>query len=283
MTSQRRKTDSAFAALDQTKPALALDIDLTESSDLIELRYQALRKQHIASLNYAISQSKIIDALKTENERLYKLAYFDKLTGLPNQRLLEDSFEQAATNGDKIVLVFIDLNKFKKINDTYGHAIGDEALKLASKTLLSMTRQNDIVAHIDEVTLIEENQTKHLPVRYAGDEFVILFIGTTSSELSNKVSQIKNAFAQLRLKLGPEHGNIEIPVGASIGAYERQEGDTLDTCKKNADAAMYADKSAGNTQNKLDFSSFARGYEYPKAVTFTPNLNVYQFPIPVPK
>ena len=52
MTSQRRKTDSTFASLDQAEPVLAVDIDLTEPSDLIELRYQALRNQHIANLSW---------------------------------------------------------------------------------------------------------------------------------------------------------------------------------------------------------------------------------------
>jgi GGDEF domain-containing protein len=200
--------------------------------DPIEERYQTLFTQHISHLNAQIGLSHENAKLRAENKHLkedvstlYNKAYFDKLTGLPNQRLLEDRFDEAVAMDDNIVLLFIDLNKFKYINDNFGHHIGDEALKLASKTLVSLTRSTDVIAPIYEV---REDPKNHLPVRYAGDEFIILFTGATLEDLQNKISDVKKTFSTLTLKVGES----EIPVNASIGAYEYQKGDTLDHCKK---------------------------------------------------
>jgi len=280
MTDLRRKTDAS--------PPAAPTIERAASNlSAVEKRAATLLERHLQSLNLVIEQSKRIALLEQENVALYKLAYFDKLTGLPNQRLLEKSFEEAVNKKAQIVLVFIDLNRFKEINDKYGHAIGDEALKAASEALLSLTRSTDIVAHIDD-----EPKDKNLPVRYAGDEFIILFTGATADELHNKIAEIKDTFAKLTLKLGKEYGYAEIPVGASIGLYERKEGDDLETCKKRADTAMYKDKQAGKAEeakallmaanaNNLNgaFGLQAQGYRMSDKVrnTVIPSVTSYPF------
>ncbi len=239
--------------------------------DPVEAKYESLLAQHLHNLNSQIGMTQENMRLRDENQQLreeinilYKKAYFDKLTGLPNQRLLEDSFDGAVSKGDNIVLLFIDLNKFKQINDTYGHDVGDEALKLASKTLASLTRSTDVIAHVSKENEAFEN---HLPVRYAGDEFIILFTGATLDDLQKKIISVKEAFSTLSFKVG----NDNVAVGASIGAYERQEGDTLEHCKKQADLAMYADKRASRLDTTtLSFARYAAGYQLPVSTGYVP-------------
>lgn len=270
MTNSRRKSDIG-------SNELSLDVGGSPSQELdpIQQRYQTFFEQHIKDLNIQISLSHENARLQSENERLkedvsalYKKAYFDKLTGLPNQRLLEDRFDEAVAMGDNIVLLFIDLNRFKQINDNYGHHIGDDALKLAANALVSLTRSTDVIAPIYEV---REDPQNHLPVRYAGDEFIILFTGVTIEDLQNKISDVKKSFSTLTLKVGES----EIPVNASIGAYEYQRGDTLDHCKKQADIAMYAEKKLNKLDStSLPFGRFA-GYILPASTGYVPTTTGY--------
>ncbi|OFW88374.1 MAG: hypothetical protein A3B66_09385 [Alphaproteobacteria bacterium RIFCSPHIGHO2_02_FULL_46_13] len=270
MTNSRRRSD-----IGSQNPNLSTGEDDLQKTDPIERRYQTLLTQHLSNLNAQIDLSHANAKLRAENERLkedvsalYRKAYFDELTGLPNQRLLKDSFDQAVATGDNIVLLFIDLNKFKYINDTFGHHIGDEALKLASNTLASLTRSTDVIAPIYEV---RKNPQNHLPVRYAGDEFIILFRGTTLEDLQKKISDVKNAFSTLTLNVG----DTKIPVNASIGAYEYQKGDTLDHCKKQADIAMYAEKKSSKLDStSLPFGRFA-GYILPASTGYVPTTTGY--------
>ncbi len=252
MTELRRRSDTDDGQPDLSAPATPLD---------------PVEKRHIALLNQHIERSRALADAQAEIQRLYELAYFDKLTGLANQRLLETSFDEAVAKDEKIVLLFIDLNKFKQINDTHGHDVGDEALKLASKTLASLTRSTDVIAHIYEDKAGPQN---HLPVRYAGDEFIILFTGATLPDLQRKITEVKKAFSNLSLKVGEEN----VPVGASIGAYEYQKGDTLEHCKKQADIAMYADKKASRLDSTtLAFGRFSSGYNLPAATGYIPLTN----------
>ena len=274
MTESRRKSDTGYGELDLGTPTSPIP-----SNDPIETRYSALFNQHLKNINSQIDMRAENAVLRAENEQLradvntlYKKAYFDKLTGLPNQRLLEDSFQEAVKRDDNIVLLFIDLNKFKQINDTYGHDVGDEALKLASNKLVSLTRSTDIVALISEE---KEDPQTHLPVRYAGDEFIILFTGATLADLQRKIQDVKNTFATLSFKSDDQ----EIPVGASIGAYEYKKGDTLEHCKKEADKAMYADKRASRLDGtSLVFGRMAAPYLLPAATGYIPTTTGYQLP-----
>lgn len=238
-----------------------------------------LEQRHLILLNQHIEHSKALAKQGAEIERLYELAYFDKLTGLANQRLLEETFNAAVKKKEKIVLIFIDLNKFKQINDTYGHHVGDAALKLASQTLVSLTRPTDVIAHIDS----EERQSnKNLPVRYAGDEFILLFTGVTLEDLRKKVIDVKTAFSTLTLKIEDDN----IPVGASVGAYAYKTGDSLEHCKKQADEAMYADKKASRELSKISTTSkqfgwFAPGYtmrNFAAQDSYVPPITSYTFP-----
>lgn len=228
MVESRRKTDIGLGEV-------ALNVATAPPS----LSHDPVEKQHLALVNRYLEKTKALEEARAQIEYLYNLAYTDDLTGLANKRLLKDAFEEAAARNEKIVLLFIDLNKFKNINDTYGHDVGDKTLKLVARTLASLTRPTDVIAHIDQ------NPGNNLPVRYAGDEFIMLFTGVTLEDLQRKITDLKTTFSSLSLT---EEGQ-EIAVRASIGAYEYQKDDTLEHCQKQADIAMYADKERDKQKN----------------------------------
>ena len=155
-------------------------------------------------------------------------AYHDLLTRLPNRALFKDRLSmgltQAARNNQRLAVMFIDLDRFKIINDSLGHTMGDRLLQAVSQRLLSCIRKGDTLS------------------RFGGDEFTLLLpdmMGTQAAvQVAEKILEsIKDPF-----KLG-DH---DIHIGASIGiAVYPEGGTTLDGLIKNADIAMYRVKNTG--------------------------------------
>ncbi len=160
-------------------------------------------------------------------EHLSRLAYHDALTGLPNRRLLEDRMTQALSQAQRedsgLSLLFIDLDRFKAINDLHGHEIGDLVLQEVGRRLKRSVRLGDTAA------------------RVGGDEFVILLQNTIGAK---DVKAIANTLLSELRK--PIHASeLQFEIGASIGcARYPQDGTDIATLLKNADSAMYAAKRA---------------------------------------
>jgi len=164
-------------------------------------------------------------------EALYRQAHFDELTGLPNRQLLKDRLEQhlvqARRDDHSGALLFIDLDRFKEINDVFGHSVGDVVLAQAAERILSEVRETDTVA------------------RLGGDEFVIL--------LPNLIADntIRTTAARILNRLGepfPVRGTNHF-LGASIGIVVfPDDGGSVETLLKNADSAMYRAKEAGRSR-----------------------------------
>lgn len=174
--------------------------------------------------HYVTILSDITDRL-AEEKHLRHLAQHDFLTGLPNRVLLKDRFSQAAAganrNGWKIVLLFLDLNKFKEINDSSGHTVGDQLLQQVAERLLACLRSSDTAC------------------RWGGDEFVLLFPGITETEdISGIVEKITETIRQ------PFRINGDVyRISASIGISRYPEhGTNLDGLLAHADTAMYTAK-----------------------------------------
>lgn len=172
--------------------------------------------------------------LEAERERLIKrleqMALTDALTGLPNRVLLYDRIKTATTraqrDGNDIGLLYLDLDRFKHINDTYGHATGDELLKAAGLRIQSAIRATDSVARI------------------GGDEFVVLVDAIdTPDALTAVADKIHDALCQ---PLQLPHG--EDIITASIGiARWPEHGHTIEQLLHHADQAMYrAKRNGGN-------------------------------------
>jgi diguanylate cyclase (GGDEF)-like protein/PAS domain S-box-containing protein len=159
------------------------------------------------------------------SEYFNKLANYDKLTNIPNRRLFFDELKIAIENyqrsGNKFALIFIDLDGFKLINDSYGHDIGDLILINTAKKLVSSIRKQDIVARI------------------GGDEFVIILHDLQENcELDNIIQRINERFTESIII-----GNLICPVGISLGISKcPEDGITIDELMKIADEKMYKDK-----------------------------------------
>ena len=189
----------------------------------------------------------ITDRKRTEEE-VHRLAYFDTLTGLPNRQLfhqqLSGAIERASKNETKVAALYIDLDNFKRINDTLGHSFGDVDLKTIAKRLDQCIRADDCIARADS-----KESRLHL-ARLGGDEFVAILQDLESEDDAVVVAdRIRN-----ELTKPVEHLGHEFVVTSSIGVslYPR-DGDDLDTLLKNADVAMYQAKSAG--RNSVRFYS----------------------------
>jgi len=191
---------------------LALMTLLTLMSSLLIVAY--LRAHH---------QSRI---LLIENQmRLWRLANHDALTGLPNRMLLMDRLKQLLARSlrqrKRLAVMFLDLNDFKQVNDTYGHEVGDQLLKFVAERLRSATRVEDTVA------------------RMSGDEFIILIEGMENREALETVSQK----IQQKLSDGLLIDGKLICARTSIGiATFPDDGDNPEALIKQADMRMYADK-----------------------------------------
>lgn len=166
--------------------------------------------------------------LQIENQqRLWQLANHDALTGLPNRMLLMDRLEQLLARmlrqEKRLAVMFLDLDDFKQVNDTYGHEVGDQLLKLVAERLRATVRVDDTVA------------------RMSGDEFIILIESVENQQVLEAVRQK----IQQKLSDGFLIDGQLILVRTSTGiAMFPEDGDNPETLIKQADMRMYADKNA---------------------------------------
>lgn len=182
----------------------------------------------------------ITDRLRIEKElresrsRLYRLAHHDALTGLPNRLLFEDRLDQAILkarrNTTKLGILFMDLDRFKHINDTLGHDVGDELLVAVSKRLQNQCRQSDTVARI------------------GGDEFVFILDNLRGKEGAEVVA--KKILTALERPIKVSNHELQISTSIGIALYPDDSTD-IDGVIKLADIALYRAKEAGRNQYRL--------------------------------
>ncbi|MFP5221378.1 MAG: diguanylate cyclase domain-containing protein [Acidobacteriota bacterium] len=161
-------------------------------------------------------------------ERIRDLAFHDPLTRLPNRLLLADRLEQAIATADrnnsKVGVLFLDLDDFKKVNDTFGHKVGDELLKQVGKRLSSCLRSNDTLA------------------RYAGDEFVAVLMDLKdAAEAANIASRMLETVAD-PFDLSGKLARIGVSIGIAVYPEDGAEAALL---LNHADTAMYRAKGRG--------------------------------------
>jgi len=175
---------------------------------------------------YLLSVIEDVTERKRSEERIAHLAHYDALTDLPNRVLFRDKLEQSLKRvgrGDRLAVLYLDLDQFKTINDTLGHPVGDELLKVVAARLRACLRDIDIVA------------------RLSGDEFAIVQSGIAGpSDVIDLATRIHAA-----LREPCEAGGHQLVADASIGiALAPDDGMDADQLLKNADLAMYAAKDA---------------------------------------
>jgi len=175
-----------------------------------------------------ITAARDITDRKDAEQRINYMASHDSLTKLPNRTLLQDRIQQTLAHNNrrdqKAALIFIDLDKFKVINDTLGHDVGDSLLQEAAARLVSGVRSEDTVA------------------RQGGDEFIILLSTINHPEDAGVIAQkiLDSITRPFNIK------GKELHIGASIGiAVFPEDGDNMETLLKNSDIAMYHAKESG--------------------------------------
>jgi diguanylate cyclase (GGDEF)-like protein/PAS domain S-box-containing protein len=169
-----------------------------------------------------------ISALKESEERLTYLAHHDALTGLPNRLLfnerLKHSIKRAARQNSGLALVFIDLDRFKHVNDTIGHKAGDKLLVKLALRLRNTVRSEDTISRI------------------SGDEFIVLLEGIATSEQATvAVEKLMTAFNN-HFDLEGKLVNMTASMGISLYPHDGVDGEAL---LRNADSAMYKAKEDG--------------------------------------
>jgi diguanylate cyclase (GGDEF)-like protein len=175
-----------------------------------------------------------ISERKEHEAQLARLANEDSLTGLPNRHwflnFVPDALAHARESGDGLALLFIDLDEFKQVNDSHGHAVGDRLLKLAADRLLSQLRPGDRVA------------------RFGGDEFIVLLSPFDSEQqVAGVASRIIHAFGKPFAISGEQH-----MIGASVGiSVFPRDGQDAATLIRHSDIAMYAGKNEGKGQYRF--------------------------------
>ncbi len=184
---------------------------------------------------------------KNSEARIFNLAYYDELTELPNRQLFGKSLEQTITlarrNDQKFAVLFVDLDRFKRINDTLGHSVGDELLKEVAGRLQKCTRSGDTVIRFNA-----DGDEGIKLARLGGDEFVIKLYGI---EDENAVSTVASRIISVLTPPFTCEGH-QFVVTPSIGiAVYPQDGETGEELLMNADSAMYRAKFHGRNNYKF--------------------------------
>jgi diguanylate cyclase (GGDEF)-like protein len=187
---------------------------------------------------------------KVAEEKVRHLAYYDSLTGLPNRlHFIENAklnLQLALKAVDKVAFIFMDIDDFKRINDTLGHHAGDILLQKISHRLVEDLREYDSVSKISSVNCEEDNSK--LVSRLGGDEFTIMLTNLTSH---NEVQSVCERLVKSLNRPIEVCGN-ELVVSGSFGiAIYPEDGKDLDTLMRHADIAMYQAKKKG--KNNLCF------------------------------
>lgn len=165
--------------------------------------------------------------LQREKEMLIEKSTVDQLTGLYNKRYFSDAYSDGNSLGENAVVMFLDVDSFKSINDLYGHTIGDLVLKSVA------------------VCIKDTNHTGAQAVRFGGDEFVVVFKNTTASEVYKTAEIIRKKVNELDFSQCDENLKISLSIGIAGGAYPIKDL----TIK--ADMAMYSSKSGGKNRTTV--------------------------------
>lgn len=175
----------------------------------------------------------IVDDITEKKEmekELYLLSITDALTGAYNRRYLlsklEEEIERAKRYGEEFSIILLDIDNFKKINDCYGHIMGDEALRRVAKVVRERIRKLDVFG------------------RWGGEEFVIVLPGTPVEKAAILAEDLRRNIADIVLPCNER-------ITASFGVTEYEKGDTIDSLIKRADDLMYKSKNEG--KNKVNY------------------------------
>jgi diguanylate cyclase (GGDEF)-like protein len=182
----------------------------------------------------AVMVAQDVTAARELSQKMARLALHDSLTDLPNRTLfserLRSAIAAARANGCYAALLYVDLDQFKRINDSLGHAIGDQLLQAAARRLLGCVRSSDTVS------------------RQGGDEFVVLLAAI--AHVADAAACAENILSSLQspYRIGEHELKLTASIGIAVFPNDAEEGETLLRC---ADVAMYQAKYDGRNSYRL--------------------------------
>ncbi|MET0545589.1 MAG: PleD family two-component system response regulator [Caulobacterales bacterium] len=186
-----------------------------------------------ARVRSQVRRKRYLDAMKQALDQGLELAVIDQLTGLYNRRYmmsqLRPLFARASAGAEDLSALLIDLDHFKQVNDTYGHDVGDDALREIAKRITACFRPLDIVC------------------RFGGEEFFVVMPGTKRADAAAIAERLRRhvALTPVRIREGLDALNLTLSIGvASVAGH----GDSVEALIKRADEAVYAAKSAGRNR-----------------------------------
>jgi len=197
-------------------------------------------------VSYAVIVSHNITELKKSQDKIKLLAYYDSLTNLPSRPLFMDLLHHeikiAKRNKKSTAIFSLDLDEFKKVNDSFGHSVGDELLVSVGNRLKKYLRQVDTIGRPGGVIRLAQSSTTDNFARIGGDEFTLIIPNVSDKKLTTILSEkILNLF-----KEPFQLSDREIFISTSIGiALYPDNGTNVETLLNNADTAMYKAKELG--------------------------------------
>jgi len=217
---------------------------LVEIDDLRELKVRVARES--SRLKEATEEQKRLDEktrsrlqrrIETLQESLSEAqeqAATDPLTGIANRGRFDETIarwlEHAAQSGEPFVLGLVDIDRFKTINDTHGHPVGDRVILCTAQWLQSSARDTDVVA------------------RYGGEEFAVLFSRATAAEAEARLTRVLRELAARPFTYDSPDGPQSVSFTVSAGVAESGPGDTVDAVVKRADEGLYHAKKRGRNR-----------------------------------
>lgn len=211
-------------------------------------------------ITYEYGQWRIVGTLhditsrKQSEQEITYYAYYDTLTDLPNRRLFIEQLETAIASANRrrsrFTLMFLDLDRFKYVNDTYGHHIGDELLRQASTRIKQCVRESDLVAKV--TTRADDNRV----ARLAGDEFTVLLDNVDRvDEVAEIAGRLNQAFSQ-PFVISETPLYVTVSIGITVFP---NDGHNVQTLLQHADVAMYHAKESGRSNYQF-FSESMNNY-----------------------
>jgi len=163
-------------------------------------------------------------------EALERVAFLDPLTGVGNRRytemILEGRLNEFHRYGWSFAVLYLDIDHFKQVNDTYGHDVGDQALKVVARTLLNNLRSFDFIG------------------RWGGEEFFGIMVNVDESQLAQIANKFRFLVEHSTIPVGPKMIHVTISIGATLARRE----DTLEKLVKRADDLLYQSKTKGRNR-----------------------------------
>lgn len=207
-------------------------VDISEVIKLLSLAATDVMQSN-QSLHGELTSAKVeIDALREQLSQANREKTIDPLTGVNNRYTLNaslsDMSQRATERGEQFSVIMVDVDHFKRINDTYGHGMGDLVLQQVAKTVRSVVRDSDVVA------------------RYGGEEFAVVLPGADARIAAERAEGIRKAVESIQF-IDSASGR-PLGVTVSAGVSEAAPGDTSETLLKRADEGLYAAKNSGRNR-----------------------------------